>query len=64
MISPTNTECYTNFDSVNGNNNSKEEAKPETWQMVKIVWTDSASEYLIVIGESWVELPEPKPEKK
>jgi len=39
-------------------------AKPKTWQMVKIVWTDSAIEDLNVIGESLVELPEPKPKKK
>ena len=32
--------------------------------MVKIVWTDSAIEDLNAIGESLVELPEPKPKKK
>jgi len=33
-------------------------------KMVKIVWTDSAIEDLNAIGESLVELPEPKPKKK
>ena len=32
--------------------------------MVKIVWTDSAIEDLNAIGESLLELPEPKPKKK
>jgi hypothetical protein len=32
--------------------------------MVKIGWTDSAIEDLNAIGESLVELPEPKPKKK
>jgi len=32
--------------------------------MIKIVWTDSAIEDLNAIGESLVELPKPKPEKK
>jgi hypothetical protein len=32
--------------------------------MVKIVWTDSAIEDFNAIGESLVELPEPKPKKK
>jgi hypothetical protein len=32
--------------------------------MVKIVWTDSAIEDLKSIGESLLELPEPKPKKK
>jgi len=36
----------------------------KTWQMVKIVWTDSAIEDLNAVGESLVELPEPKPKKK
>jgi len=31
--------------------------------MVKIVWTGSAIEDLTAIGESFVELPEPKPKK-
>jgi hypothetical protein len=38
--------------------------KPKTWQMVKIVWIDSAIEDLNAIGEPLVELPEPKPKKK
>lgn len=32
--------------------------------MVKIIWTDSTIEDLNAIGESLVELPEPKPKKK
>jgi hypothetical protein len=35
-------------------------SKAKTWQMVKIIWTDSAIEGLKAIGESLVELPGPK----
>jgi hypothetical protein len=42
----------------------KRRSKAKTWQMVKIVWTDSAIEDLNAIGDSLVELPEPKPKKK
>jgi len=42
----------------------KRRSRAKTWKMVKIVWTDSGIEDSNAIGESLVELPEPKPQKK
>ncbi len=55
LLRPNASAYFTHSDNV---------PKSKTWHMIKTIWTDSAIEDLNAIGESLVELPEPKPKKK